>query len=60
MLNIIENLKDVKVQIFHGNLNKDFIMSELQEFVDNIILTNLDKDNQQLENIVNVTDRKIL
>ena len=43
--NIIENLKDVKVQIFHGNLNKDFILSELQEFVDNIILTNLDKDN---------------
>jgi hypothetical protein len=43
--NILENLKDVKVQIFHGNLNKEFILSELSEDIDNIILTNLNKDN---------------
>ena len=43
--NIIENLKDVKVQIFHGNLNKDFILSELCNNIDNIILTSLNKDN---------------
>jgi hypothetical protein len=43
--NIIENLKDVKVHVFHGNLNKDFILSELSDDIDNIISTNLNKDN---------------
>lgn len=43
--NIISNLKDVKVQIFHGNLNKEFILSELKDYTDYIILTNLKKDN---------------
>ena len=36
--NIIQNLKDVKVQIFHGNLNKEYILSELKDNIDNIIL----------------------
>jgi hypothetical protein len=43
--NILTNLKDVKVQIFHGNLNKDYILFELANNIDNIILTNLNKDN---------------
>ena len=43
--NILTNLKDVKIQIFHGNLNKDFILSELSEDMNKIILTNLNIDN---------------
>lgn len=43
--NVIENLKDVKVQIFHGLLNKDFILSELKDYMDYIILTSIQKDN---------------
>ena len=43
--NILTNLKDVKIQIFHGNLNKEFILSELSEDMDKIILTNLNIDN---------------
>lgn len=43
--NILDNLVDVKVQIFHGNLNKDFILSELSEMMDKIILSNLEVDN---------------
>ena len=43
--NILENLKDVKVQIFHGNLNREFILSELKENNNRIILNNINKDN---------------
>jgi hypothetical protein len=43
--NVIENLKDVKIQIFHGNLNKDFILNELKEYIDFIILDNINEDN---------------
>ena len=43
--NVIENLKNVKIQIFHGNLNKDFILNELKEYIDFIILDNINKDN---------------
>ena len=43
--NILTNLKDVKIQIFHGNLNKEFILSELSEDMNKIILTNLNIDN---------------
>ncbi len=52
--NILENLKDVKVQIFHGNLNKEFILSELSEDIDNIILTNLNKDNLTIREYSNM------
>lgn len=43
--NILNNLSGIKVQIFHGNLNKDYIYDELMEDMDNIILTPLKKDN---------------
>lgn len=52
--NIIENLKDVKVQIFHGNLNKDFILSELKEYINNIILINIKKDNLTIREYSNM------
>jgi len=52
--NILKNLKDVKVQIFHGNLNKEFILSELKEFANNIILTNIKKDNLTIREYSNM------
>ena len=41
--NIITNLKDVQIQIFHGNLNKNYILEELDKYLDKIYLTSLDR-----------------
>jgi hypothetical protein len=43
--NILENLKDVNVLIFHGNKNKQFILSELNDNIDKIKLINLNVNN---------------
>ena len=52
--NIIENLKDVKVQIFHGNLNKDFILDELKEYIDFIIFNHISRDNLTVRDYSNM------
>ena len=48
VLNFIEKLSDdVKIQIFHGNKNLEYIKSNFEKYIENgkIILTNLKVDN---------------